>query len=125
MKTNLINGEWEGFYNYPFGTTKHKMETFLNYKDGKISGHGSDDIGQFTWSGKYDEEMYKVNMVKSYGSHDVNYSGNIDENGLWGIWAIGEFKGGFHLWPKKADQKENIAVTEEIKELARLTIDLN
>ncbi len=95
------SGEWEGFYLYPPSNRKHSMPSILKFKNNKITGGGSDDVGTFKWTGTYDKEELKCNIVKQYATHVVYYQGNVDENGIWGHWSIPPFaKGGFHIWPK-------------------------
>jgi hypothetical protein len=95
-----VDGDWEGFYLAPYDTHKHKMDCVFHFKNQKINGYGSDDVGHFTWSGTYDEDQYKVQLIKSYVGHEVIYQGHADENGIWGKWHIGPWSAGFHLWPK-------------------------
>lgn len=109
------SGEWEGFY-LQYGT-QHKMTCMLDFKDGKVTGSGSDIIGAFSWKGNYDVKEGNCQIVKHYlGQHDVYYSGYVDENGFWGHWkhfGIGE---GFHIWPKKSNQSNAKEEKQEIKE---------
>jgi hypothetical protein len=118
VNAQLINGEWEGFYNYTFNSSKHTMEMTLNFNNGKVSGNGADDVGVFSFNGNYDQQSHKIYMTKRYATHIVNYDGNIDENGIWGMWNIDEYcRGGFHIWPKKSkkeDAKESLVEKKEI-----------
>lgn len=115
------SGDWEGFYLYNNDGQEHKMAFFLNFKNKKVSGGGSDDVGGFSWKGTYDTEAMTCNMIKSYATHQINYKGRVDENGIWGKWygvleeeidaAIMEIlsplmSGGFHIWPKGKVQKD-------------------
>lgn len=56
----------------------------LNFKNGIVSGSGTDDVAPFTWKGKYDLEPMKIYMTKVYRTHTIEYKGDIDENGIWG-----------------------------------------
>jgi hypothetical protein len=108
------SGDWEGFYNYTYdrASSKSKMEFSLNFKKGKISGNGSDDVGSFSWSGTYDINGLTAQITKQYHDrHSVVYHGNVDENGIWGHWLMYGYKGGFHIWPKKNEEK---AAEEEV-----------
>ncbi len=106
----FVEGTWDGFYTYYFtGNTQHPMPSYFSFGESIISGNGTDDISSFTWAGVYNESG-KVKMVKSYSSHKVLYLGDIDENGIWGTWDIDGIKGGFHLWPKKAESIEEVNV---------------
>ncbi|MEZ4981008.1 MAG: hypothetical protein R2769_05365 [Saprospiraceae bacterium] len=126
------SGEWEGFYCYHYTPEQHKMDIELNFKESIVSGSGSDDVAPFTWKGNYDLEKFKLEMIKYYPTHQVFYKGDIDENGIWGVWQIvmnfpniskrhldmflqvmgDDLKGGFHIWPKKKAEDSN---SEEIE----------
>jgi len=95
---HIPDGEWKGFYIYKTAGVKHKMNCFFTFKNGKINGHGDDDIGNYTWRGNYDKDL-KVTMTKIYSTHSVFYTGYADENGMWGKWKTMNISGGFHLWP--------------------------
>lgn len=108
------SGEWEGFYTMQMGpgAEQHKMQFTLNFKNHIVKGAGGDDVGSFSWKGKYDTEELVCNMTKFYQTHTVDYKGEVDENGIWGVWTIDQFSsGGFHIWPKK--QKGNTAKAEK------------
>lgn len=113
----LPSGEWEGFYCYSHSSAQHKMSIQLSFKKGKVYGSGTDDINYFSWKGNYNLQSFIIEMIKTYPSHTVDYKGNIDENGIWGMWNIGSnCKGGFHIWPKKQNSNENEAsLKEEVK----------
>ncbi len=103
----LPSGEWEGFYTYDLiNMGKHKMSCVFEFKNCVVKGSGVDDVDAYVWNGNYDKEIYKVNLVKKYPSHVVNYNGYADENGLWGKWSIGNMTGGFHLWPIKREAEQ-------------------
>ena len=116
---NLPSGEWEGLYKYPAiiqGLYEEgKMNFVIDFCDGGIIGFGSDQIGGYTWKGRYDIDKMQCWMTKSYTTHDIEYEGNIDDNGIWGFWLTGSdrFKGTFHIWPKGKSVNE---VAEEKKE---------
>lgn len=106
------SGEWEGFY-LQYGT-KHEMTCMLDFKEGKVTGSGSDVIGAFNWRGNYDAQEGTCQLVKIYlGQHNVYYKGYVDENGYWGNWEIYSKGEGFHIWPKKAGA-ENAKVEKEV-----------
>lgn len=130
----IPSGAWEGFYCYNYPSTQHKMDIKLRFTDGIVSGSGIDDIAPFTWEGDYNLETLKIRMTKTYPTHSIFYKGDIDENGIWGIWndqtslnknfspeiiervtkAFGDkIKGGFHIWPKVAKSQSKEATTEE------------
>ncbi len=101
----LPSGEWEGFYTYAFGAAapRHQMAFTLEFWNGIISGHGSDELDVFSWRGSYDKKVMSCKITKSYYAYSVHYEGYIDENGIWGTWTISEkkLKGGFHIWHKR------------------------
>ena len=116
------SGEWEGFYTYAKGpdATRHKMSFVLHFQNNIVTGHGNDDVAPFTWRGYYDKENLQCQMTKYYDTHTVFYDGNVDENGIWGMWTIQDYlRGGFHIWPKKdsADEIEEEVVAEEEEKL--------
>ena len=104
MKSNdeqyIPDGEWEGFYSYSGKGIKHAMSCFFTFRNGQISGKGSDDIGNYEWNGHYTESL-EITLTKTYTEHSVHYKGDADENGIWGNWVVLWTTGGFHLWPIK------------------------
>lgn len=139
----LPSGHWEGFYCYNKSPNQHKMKVNLYFSKNKVSGSGIDDINSFKWAGKYNLKDYQITMTKIYPTHSILYNGNIDENGIWGIWnndeaiskislnreIISAFKkafedqitGGFHIWPKrKNDFREEYIEGEELIKSSKL-----
>jgi hypothetical protein len=135
----LPSGEWEGFYCYSNSHQQHKMSIELSFADSVVSGSGIDDVDSFRWNGSYNLEQFKLKMVKTYPTHIINYAGDIDENGIWGLWdnpedlsffadfspnifqqAQAMTKGGFHIWPKAAKSKSKEEIREEVKESKKL-----
>jgi hypothetical protein len=77
-------------------------EFVLTFRDGEITGSGSDVVGRFTYAGVYDVTTGRVLMVKQYtGRHAVKYVGDPDGEGcITGTWSIGEsWTGSFLLRP--------------------------
>lgn len=109
------SGIWEGFYVYGSGPSahRHSMSFSLDFKDGKVSGSGSDDVGALTWNGSYDVQSMAVSMVKQYHSHTVGYRGMADTSGIYGSWEMFSGRGGFHIWPKKTGEEAEEAAAEE------------
>lgn len=109
---NLPSGEWEGLYKYPIPLQgileEGKMSFVIDFCEGSIIGFGSDQVGGYTWKGRYDTDKMQCWITKSYTTHDIEYEGNIDENGIWGFWLTGNdrFKGTFHIWPKGREVEE-------------------
>lgn len=115
------SGIWDGFYLYVAGpdSYRHEMYFYLDFKDGVVTGSGSDDVGGFTWSGTYSKDTLAVVMTKQYPYHLVHYRGMADDSGIYGQWVIpGDLSGGFHIWPRKGKAtEETTAVEESIEEL--------
>ena len=130
----LPSGEWVGFYCYGHSPEQHKMLIEITFRDGLVFGSGVDNVAPFIWKGDYKLKELETKIIKSYLTHQILYKGDIDENGIWGIWehvvdlnknlgpvAIQKFKevfkdklrGGFHIWPKK-NKKEVREATEEV-----------
>jgi len=101
------SGPWTGFYNYQPGD-RHRMDLHLSFANGRLSGDGNDDVGQFSIRGRYDAESKECWWTKTYlGSHDVRYRGFREGKGIWGTWEIAVFtRGGFHIWPRAANENE-------------------
>lgn len=114
------SGDWEGFYNDPGGSRpRGEMAMTLDFTGGRVTGGGSDPVGAYTWSGSYDTEAETCRLTKAYVSaHSVEYTGYVDENGIWGKWKIKSWRTGeFHIWPKKNSAGEDEEeVKEEVKE---------
>ncbi|GEO05644.1 hypothetical protein AAE02nite_33080 [Adhaeribacter aerolatus] len=107
------SGDWEGFYTYAMGpqADKHPMQFMLNFKANVVDGSGADDVGGFVWKGRYNTGQLECTMTKYYSTHQVHYQGQVDENGIWGLWEMDWLKGGFHIWPKaSAENKEAAAI---------------
>ncbi len=136
----LPSGEWVGFYCYHHNSEQYKMLIELFFSNSVVSGSGVDDVSSFTWTGKYDLENFKIAMTKHYSTHTVEYKGDIDENGIWGIWEINhdfskvpqhlvpsikeafknDLTGGFHIWPKKSEKALYTNSLEEQMESEKL-----
>jgi len=110
------SGEWEGFFVYFRGGEQYKMLFHLDFKDGVLTGSGADAVNSFTWKGKYSIEDFTCRMVKSYPTHQVFYDGHADENGIWGLWKMDFFTGGFHIWPKGKEMSEAVEEVETVSD---------
>jgi hypothetical protein len=114
------SGEWEGFFMYRalHDTEQHKMAFTLHFCEQAVTGMGSDNVGAFGWNGVYDIRAGTCKMTKFYyGQHAVFYDGHVDENGIWGTWAISaHWTGVFHIWPKKQNIEEEIRAKETTSE---------
>lgn len=103
----LPSGPWTGFYSYA-PNDKHRMDLHLTFASGFIIGDGNDDVGRFEIKGHYDPASRECYWTKTYpGSHAVFYRGFGEGKGIWGTWEIPGFThGGFHIWPKGAQDGE-------------------
>lgn len=115
------SGIWEGFYLYGSGASAHRhmMSFRLDFKDGKVTGSGSDDVGAFAWVGVYDATSMSVTLIKSYASHQVGYKGMADDSGIYGSWQMPMIRGGFHIWPKQGGEE---ALEEAVIEKVELNV---
>jgi hypothetical protein len=99
-KMDFPSGPWTGFYNYGRSTRRHRMDLVLAFANHTVSGDGSDDIGQFVVTGRFDEDNGECHWTKTYlGGHDVYYRGFREAKGIWGLWDLPNESGGFHIWP--------------------------
>jgi hypothetical protein len=100
------SGTWVGYY-IQWGN-RGEQEQLLTFRDGVISGAGSDPAGDFGIRGTYDLDSGRVTLVKRYATYRVDYEGAALRGGPPGIrggWTIrselGFFDHGiFHIWPK-------------------------
>ena len=101
VEDDFTSGPWTGFYNYSNGR-RERMDLSLTFKQGVVTGAGTDPVGPFTIQGKYDPETNDIHWTKTYpGRHDVSYRGCRDSRGIWGTWELPwGARGGFHIWPK-------------------------
>ena len=95
------SGEWTGFF--VEAEKPGWMHLFLVFKDGSITGEGTDYVGPWHIRGSYDEKTGECSWVKQYlKKHHVEYSGKfVDGTGIVGVWNIGGYlTGEFRIWPK-------------------------
>lgn len=110
------SGQWVGFYTYPHESRRYLMDLILEFRDGRVSGEGADDIGFFGIEGHYCPEEGECDWIKTYhGKHSVEYSGYREKEGIWGLWNIGAYKGGFHIWPIGGSDLSLEQLREEIE----------
>jgi len=109
------SGPWTGFYLMPHtGSRRHPTALTITFVDGIMTGRGADAVGPFTVQGFYSTDDGKCNWVKHYlGKHDVLYSGYNEGKGIWGMWEIPPFKGGFHIWPEGMEDPTRPTLREE------------
>lgn len=117
----LPNGAWDGFYTYTQGPgDEHPMPSHFTFSNSQIQGAGSDDVGGFSWRGTYDLTNMTCQLTKCYSTHSVDYSGFIDEQGIWGQWKLFRMTGWFHLWPAKSGKEEEEEVEATSKMLLKV-----
>jgi len=110
----LPSGDWEGFYVYNTdGAKKHNMKLNLHFQKQAMKGSGTDDVGAFTIQGSYNTDSLTCQFQKIYSQYKVDYSGEIDENGIWGTWKLRGKQGGFHIWPKSDSNVEKEEQTQK------------
>jgi hypothetical protein len=123
MSSNLFpSGPWTGFYNHRPGDN-HRMDLRLEFRSGRMTGDGTDDIGPFIITGQYDEATLECSWTKSYVSaHDVQYRGFREGKGIWGTWEIGkQFRGGFQIWPTGLDAETRSQLQEWAEKQVEMT----
>jgi hypothetical protein len=107
------SGVWKGFYLQYWMPGRHATDMDLTFEDGRLTGSGSDRVGQFTIDGTYDLATGQCRWVKQYvGRHSIEYSGLNEGRGIWGVWELPQLggllkdRGGFHIWPEGSDVAE-------------------
>ena len=92
------------------------MDLNLTFANGKLSGTGADDVGNFLI--RVVAGAGECYWTKSYlGAHDVYYRGFREGKGIWGTWEITvRDHGGFHIWPRRASECEESAVAAKPEE---------
>jgi len=101
------SGPWTGFYNYGRTTRKHRMDLVLTFADHTVSGDGSDDIGRFVITGRFEETNGECYWTKAYiAGHHVCYRGFRERKGIWGLWELPDESGGFNIWPLGYEEGE-------------------
>jgi hypothetical protein len=95
------SGPWTGFW-IQQSMGRQWMSLRMQFKEGKVTASGSDVVGDFVFTGRYELSDGRCELIKSYlGQHDVEYRGQNQDDGLWlwGVWELDGERGGFHLWP--------------------------
>ena len=93
-----IDGRWRGWYAYAGNGLHHPMELRLSQKADRVTGAGSDDIGQFTVRGRCADDG-NLSWLKSYLTHSVDYEGRCQGRFIRGAWRLAGATGTFCLWP--------------------------
>jgi len=91
------SGAWHGHYINL--NQKADMDFSLKFRDHKVRGKGHDPVGDFVWSGTYNNEHQTVSLTKQYvGKHSVKYEGKRSAKlSFQGTWTIGDTHGEFEL----------------------------
>ena len=109
-----LSGRWRGWYAYGAGGMHHPMELVLTLKGSDLTGAGMDDIGTFTIAGT--AAGGRVNWLKSYATHGVDYEGSFDGRFIRGGWRLGPGSGVFCLWPDGSGEVEAAVEQRELVE---------
>ena len=115
VEDDFTSGPWTGFYTYS-DSRRERMDLSLTFKQGVVTGSGTDPIGPFTIQGRYDAESNEIHWTKTYlGRHDVFYKGCRDNRGIWGTWELRlAGRGGFHIWPKGQGEGETFHAEADV-----------
>eukprot|EP00656_Telonema_subtile_P029882 TRINITY_DN32940_c0_g1_i1.p1 TRINITY_DN32940_c0_g1~~TRINITY_DN32940_c0_g1_i1.p1 ORF type:complete len:197 (+),score=28.81 TRINITY_DN32940_c0_g1_i1:289-879(+) len=94
------------------------MQLQLRFRNGRVSGEGSDDVGGYTVRGQYSTARRRCAFTKRYHGEDysVKYRGEgcgVSGLGFRGVWVLdapishdggdvvgGHDEGRFHVWPE-------------------------
>jgi hypothetical protein len=97
----FASGSWTAFWAShpdwaPPSESAHILE--LDFTAGRVTGRGTDWVGEFTIDGHYDAAG-RVSYTKSYiGKHSIEYSGKRNADGtIAGAWLFAGIQGGFFL----------------------------
>ena len=106
----FARGAWKGYFVQPLrgGFALGWMDLYLGFDEGRITGGGSDRIGQFIVDGRYRPEDGTCLFGKQYlGKHRVIYTGGGTGREIRGRWRIGrKCTGAFHLWAVDAPRAQ-------------------
>jgi hypothetical protein len=114
------SGKWIGFWVQRVILGRQYMNLQLMFAANRVSGEGSDRVGDFLINGEYDLRDGRCVMHKRYvEAHDVLYEGKNEDDGLWlwGLWSIRSFdRGGFHLWPAGENDPTGRTLSAELQQ---------
>lgn len=128
MDLELLSGEFTGYYSYDNQNDPgHEMRcSLVFFQDGRIIGHGVDDVDPFHFEGKVNLQDKSVSLMKKYPTHQVQYTGSLTNcqnsisiNGLWSIPSPFKTAGRFTL--KKGHSQASImadinAIEQKLKQ---------
>lgn len=106
MDLNNLSGDFTGYYSYNnINDLDHEMHcSLVFFDDGRVVGHGVDDVNPFHFEGTVNVKDNSVHLFKKYPSHTVDYSGTlvnanncISISGIWSINGIITSSGAFTL----------------------------
>lgn len=103
----FTSGDYSGYWIQD--SHRGDQDLWLSFRRGSVTGFGTDMVGRFVVTGRYDDDSAEVHFTKQYlGQHPVFYRGFRDGiEGIWGTWEIRGLgfhdRGGFHIWPKGTD----------------------
>lgn len=117
------SGHWRGAWDQH--GYRGEMELWLEFADGRLTGVGSDIIGDFNVTGGYSVDRGTVTFLKEYlDAHAIEYLGNADGEGpgLWGIWKLGNptDRGLWQIWPVGSDPDSSLSQHSKAGLLCRL-----
>lgn len=112
------SGQWAGFWEQA-GWGRQAMSAFeLHFADSRVTGQGTDVVGQFVIRGEYETTEGRVTWVKQYlGKHRVVYEGRPDgEGSILGTWTVDMYgiknTGPFLLKPETPRQSDDVPIRE-------------
>ncbi len=106
------SGHWRGVW------IQHgyhgEMELWLKFAGGRLTGIGSDIVGDFNVTGGYNVDRGTVTFLKEYiGAHAIEYLGNAEAElpGLRGVWKLCNptDRGLWQIWPVGSDPESNLS----------------
>ena len=117
--------EWEGHFEQYGAKTPVFFQNMTLGSNGKISGGGKDDIGEFIIEGTINGA--KIHFDKAYkGAHTVKYGGDLNGSKITGNWDLCGMTGSFEIrmktkqwkgWFEQYGQKTDMLVSIDIKEI--------
>jgi len=122
------SGKWKGYY-YQYGMDHGLLPFQFNFEGMRVTAQGSDDVGDYSIEGVYNNETLRIAFGKTYKlgtgnshenkGHTVEYRGMRNQNaaqGIQGTWYVRANthyglgycgNGGFSLWPAMNMSKWN------------------
>lgn len=96
---------WRGAWTYFEIPQLHPMHFQLTRTADRLEGAGTDQVGEFTFTGVPGRENGAWTLTKRYvGQHEVRYEATETDGGLVGRWFLqGVCGGSFALWPGSSE----------------------